>query len=53
MVVGSYGQRLSGRRTSAPHPVAPAEGVIIPEGRDAIDANGGARAVILEKKKLK
>ena len=50
---GSSGPRLSGRQTSAPRPVTPAEGVVIPEGRDAIDADRGARAVILGKKKSK
>jgi hypothetical protein len=29
------------------------EGVVVPEGRDAIDADGGARAVVLGKKKSK
>jgi hypothetical protein len=36
-----------------PRPVAPAEGVIVLEGRDAINTDGGTRAVILGKKKLK
>jgi hypothetical protein len=41
---GSSGPRLSGRRTSAPATA---------EGRDAIDADVRARAVILGKKKSK